>query len=214
MTLKLILTFVFIFILQSCGDGSWDASSSSSSSEKKVYAGGVKLIASNIDDPRDPSTMQQNTYQLGPERRLLTRIEGMSERSERAVVNGVERMYLVVSSDAFVDERAIYETAIEICPITANWMMLATWDRAHPFPTSRGEWQSRGGDFSRTDCVTADTSYEDPREDALYFDVSDWYIFYVRSRNRNYGLMVKSDREVTVYGDEDSLRAPHFVWRE
>lgn len=215
MTAKLLIIMLLAIILfQSCGDGSFESSSSGETSEKKVYAGGVKLIDSSIDDPRDPRTMQQSSYTLSSNRRLLTRLEGMSGRSERAVVNGDQRMYLVLSSEAFIEQRATFETAIEICPMTSNWMMLATWNRAHPFPTSRGEWENRGGDFSKSDCVTADTSYENPNNDALYFDISDWYIFYVRSRDRNYGLMIKSELEVVVYGDEDSLRAPHFIWRE
>ena len=217
MAIRFSILFTLLMILQGCGDGSLGTESSGdTTTEKKLFAGGVKLIASGISDPRDPSSMQQNTYTLNSNRRLLTRLEGMGDRSERAIVDGEVRMYIVISSEAFIENRGTFETALEVCPITSNWMMLATWDRAHPFPTSSGNWDSRGGDFSSTDCVTADTSYEIPegKESSMYFDVSDWYLFYVRSRNRNFGLMVKTDQELVIYGDEDSLRAPHFIWQE
>lgn len=215
MKYKLVHLILFALMLQSCGEGSLDPDSAGSTTfEQKFFASGVKLISKSIDSPRAESSMKQRTYKIGPTSRLLTRLEGMNDRSDRAVVNGEKRMYVAISSEEFITNRAPFETALELCPITSNWMMLATWDKAHPFPTSNGKWKKRGGDYASADCVSADTSYPEPEEDTLYYDISNWFIYYVQSRNRNYGLMLKSSLEVTIYGDEDSQRAPHFIWQE
>jgi hypothetical protein len=212
---KKVSLLLFMLLLQSCGGSMGlgdDGESDGSYHEQKYYANGVKLISKNIDDPRDPKSMQQKEYTIGPNSRLLTRLEGMSERSGRAVVDGEKRMYMAVSSEEFVANKGTYEGQLEICPITKNWMMLATWNKAHPFPTKGSKWSRAGGDLAQSDCVTADVSYPDQQEDTLYFDISDWYIYYVRSRGRNFGLMIKSSLDVKIYGDEDTIKAPRFIW--
>ena len=93
-------------------------------------------------------------------------------------------------------------------------MMLATWDKAHNLPTSSNKWQNKGGDFEAADCVKADSSKPETEVDMLYFDVSDWYLHYVQSKGKNYGLMLKTSIPVTIYGDENSKKGPHFIWKE
>ncbi len=200
-------------ILQSCGVSPYEDVDGDDYYEQKFFSNGVKLISPSIDDPRDERSMKQDSYKLNSKARLLARLEKISDRSGRAVVNDEKRMYFAISSDSFIDNQSQYETNIQICPLTTNWMMLATWNQAHPFPDSNGKWKKKGGDYAEEDCVTADLSYPDGREDSLYFDVSDWYVYYVQSHKKNYGLVIKVDGEVEIFGEEDTLRAPRFIWQ-
>ena len=200
--------------MQSCGGdmSSSDDASNDSLYKQKLYANGVKLISKNISDPRDKRTFQQANYTIGPSSRLLTRLEGMNDRAGRAVVDGDKRMYMAVSSDDFKVNKSNLAAQVSICPLTTNWMMLATWNKAHPFPTKGSKWKNAGGDIAQVDCVTADVSYPDQEDDTLYFDISDWYIFYVKSRSRNFGLMIKATTDVVIFGDENSMKGPRFIW--
>ena len=207
--MKLLALFTLSILLQSCGP---QLGTGSNAENEKYYANGVKLISSDIDDPRSPKTIEQGQYTINSSNRLLIRLESLQYRSSTSVITEEKRMYLVISSASFKDNRATYEDRLEVCPLTRNWMMLATWRRASPFPGKETVWNNAGGDFATQDCIKADSSYPEPNPESFYFDISDWYIYYVKSRNNNYGLILKSSFEVTIYGDTNSLYGPYFTW--
>lgn len=209
--MKILSLLFLILLLQGCGDGS---SGKDNTFEKKHFAKGVKLISSSIKDPNDKRTMKQNTYTLNSTSRLLIRLGGMKTHSSQAIVSNDKRMYLVIAASNFDTNWVDLQEKVEVCPITTNWMMLATWIKAHNLPTDSAKWNNKGGDFSNDFCVKHDSSYSNPERDTLYFDVSDWYDFYIKSHGSNYGLILKSSVEVTIFGDEDSKQAPHFIWQE
>lgn len=209
--MKILSLLSFILLLQGCGDGS---SGQVSTFKQKHFARGVKLISSSIKDPNNKRTMKQNNYTLDSTSRLLIRLGGMKALSNQALVSKDKRMYLVIAVSNFDTNWVDLQEKVEVCPITTNWMMLATWFKAHNLPTDSAKWKNKGGDFSKDFCVKHDSKYSDPDKDTLYFDVSDWYDFYIKSHSKNYGLILKSSVEVTIYGDENSKRAPHFIWQE
>jgi len=211
--MNVVLVFLMSSVLFSCGDMSLDEGSSDNLYEQRQYATGIKLISTNITNPRAENTMNQSLYTLSSTSRLLVRLEGIDKRTGNAVVDQEKRMFMAISSSDFEENKETYSSKIEVCPISKNWMMLATWNQAHPFPDSNGKWKKKGGDYAEEDCVTADLSYPDGREDSLYFDVSDWYVYYVQSHKKNYGLVIKVDGEVEIFGEEDTLRAPRFIWQ-
>jgi hypothetical protein len=211
--MKFLIIVLLTPFFYSCNGSMSGSSSSPSYHDQRFHANGVKLISKNIDDPRDQRTVEEAYYTLNNNNRLLTRLEGMNDRTNRAVVDGTNRMYLVLSSKDFIDNKTAYATTLEICPLTKNWMLMATWRNAHPFPTANSRWGQAGGDHADYDCMTADLSYADQAEDELYFDVSDWFIYYVQSRGKNYGLLIKTSEELTIYGDNNSRKGPHFTWK-
>ena len=214
---KLLLIIALQFLLQSCEISSSNGQSIQEERdlyEQKQYANYVKLISSSITNPRDEVTMQQNSYHLSESSRLLVRLKSMGSKAQDAIISGDNKMYLAISADDFGIDKTRYAQSIEVCPITKNWMILATWSYAHTLPTSGGRWNAPGSDYSQNDCVKADLDYAYAENDALYFDISNWYLFYVKSKNKNYGLVIKSSTPIEIYGDEDSLRNPRFMWKQ
>lgn len=181
--------------------------------EEKQYANSIKYISTGISDPRSEATFAQEEYLLNDNNRLLVRLSKMGNRTARAVVNDENKMFFAISSEAFVTDKASYADTIEVCPITKNWMMLATWSQAHSLPGASARWRSKGGDYSQRDCVKADISYVGGEVDALYFDMTNWFLYYVQSRSKNFGLIIKSSTDVVIYGDDDSIRNPRFIWQ-
>lgn len=211
--MNVVLVFLMSSVLFSCGDMSLDEGSSDNLFEQRQYATGIKLISTNITNPRAENTMNQSLYTLSSTSRLLVRLEGIDKRTGNAVVDQEKRMFMAISSSDFDENKETYSSKIEVCPISKNWMMLATWERAHPFPTASGRWSQRGGDILEGECIRSDLTYKDPLSNTIYFDVSDWFIYYVKSRGENFGLMVKSSTVINLYGDADLTRGPRFIWQ-
>jgi hypothetical protein len=182
--------------------------------EKQFFANELKLISSDINDPRDTSTFNQSEYTISSNRRLLVRLESMQSRTGNTVISRTKRMYMTVSSAALLSRSAELSASIRICPMKTNWMMLATWSRPHPFPTNSSRWSRSGGDFEEQECFSPDPSYPNAQADTLYFDISDWFVYQLQSRSINYGLIVTSTSEVTIYGDENLSKGPKFIWTE
>ena len=204
------LFLCFMVFLSSCGE----PLPSDPYVEKQFFANELKLISSDIPDPRDPRTFKQEIYNLSQESRVLVRLESMQTRTSNTVISRSKRMYFSVSSPELESRYSDLSAGIQVCPVRSNWMMLATWTRAHPFPTNSGRWSRAGGDFQQSDCFLSVSSYPTPEPDTLYFDVSDWYLYQLQSRSENFGLIIVSNTGATIYGDENIRKGPKFIWTE
>jgi hypothetical protein len=100
--------------------------------------------------------------------------------------------------------------SIKACPLKRNWMMAATWKRAHPF-SRQGRWSSEGGDYDPAECVAATAT----QGDFAAFDVTPWFVNYVRGRRQNYGLILIHDpgnSATEVSGDASGAYSPRIQW--
>ncbi|MCF8060220.1 MAG: hypothetical protein K9K67_13045 [Bacteriovoracaceae bacterium] len=173
---------------------------------------GVKLIKPSLTTANNSDSYQQQVYNLGPQGRLLLRLENLSELSGGVVIQDEKRMYFQVTPFANQDLTAI-RNGVNLCPLTRNWMMLATWFNAHPFPGGTGAWNSPGGDYLESECITAEIPSEELSEDKIYFDVSDWFVQYNQSRGQNYGWVITSIETLVIYGDSHLNFAPKLIWQ-
>ena len=66
-----------------------------------------------------------------------------------------------------------------------------------------------GGDLDEETCVS-------PREEGghAYFDMTAWFVDYVRGRGINYGLAMKSAADVRVLGETSGSSSPRLLWVE
>jgi hypothetical protein len=187
--------------------------------EPQTYSmDGVKYIAPSVADGAAPMTYNQPTYAISDSGRLLLRFESLSNKLDQISLADGRRVSLEIGLPAGSDASAAI-SSIEVCPILKNWMMLATWDRAHPMPG--GAWSRDGGDYDPEGCVrgalsaktgAAARSTNEPQ--VIQFDVTQWFVDYVKGRAQNYGLILLSGNggEVTVIGDADGTYSPRINW--
>jgi hypothetical protein len=171
---------------------------------------GVKLLSASITDPNDPRSMMQNQYPIASNSRLLIRLENLLEKvGEISLIDGDKvtvEITLLNAADA-----AAAKTSFQVCPVLKNWMMLATWNRAYPMG-SDGMWGQVGGDYDTDSCVSTPVVGTNGKD--LTFDVTEWFMNYVRGRQINYGLMLfsTSSTPIQIKGDTDGYSAPRISW--
>jgi hypothetical protein len=176
---------------------------------QRVYPlDGVKLLRLTVESPTDPSTMSQSEYQLDGDSRLLLRLESLSDHVEKIRTTDGYTVQLIVTPKVASDaEREQARSRLQLCALTRNWMMLATWKRGHPFDAS-GKWSSPGGDYDPTQCFSASLT----TEGLLSFAVTPWLVMEVRGRGRNFGFVLLASDSVTIAGDAAGPDAPRFEW--
>lgn len=174
---------------------------------RSLVLDGVKLIDADIGDGESPATYRQERYALSPTARLLLRLEGLDQHLEEIRTEASYRVELLVTPAPDTDLTRARE-ALRLCPMARNWMMLASWRRAHP--AARGRWSRDGGDFRETECVSATVDAAANR--ALVFDITSWLVSYPRGRGVNYGFALVASEPATVIGDLDGLDAPLMRW--
>jgi len=167
---------------------------------------GVKLIHPSILDGGAANTMQQDTYSIGGQSRLLLRFEDFLAKIGNVSINSKVYANLTLASVADV---VLAKTNFMLCPITGTWMMAATWYKAYPMGNS-GTWKTPGGDFDQSGCVTAGTV----TDATLQFDVTSWVVNYVVGRNMNYGLILysTSSNPIVIEGDTSGAFSPRITW--
>ncbi|NDF15675.1 hypothetical protein EB061_10190, partial [bacterium] len=169
---------------------------------------GVKLISPQIQRGDDPSTFGQNHYTLSPTQRLLLRFESLSSKVAAIQVSGGKKVeFEVTPTDPAQLESA--KASLSLCPLTQNWMMLATWENAHPFGNN-GQWSTAGGDYEPLGCVRAART----EGDSLFFDITRWVIDYPRGRNENFGQLLLSDSNQQIFGEKSGSHSPRIHWLE
>jgi hypothetical protein len=223
-----LIMVVMLFVLMSCTVVDEDGDEVLSIGEPEVKeadsihgVNGVKYISPSVNDPRDSSTLNQLTYKLpyNDSGRLLMRLENLQGFTDGIIVDESHRVYLTIG----IQNNSILEadTSLRICPLHKNWMMLATWDYAHPFP-GNGRWDRPGGDIVESNCISGRQLYlQDGSEfyqnnsfkDLVFFDVTDWYIRYSGNKE-NFGFALLNDaHEITIRGDADGSNGPRLRWK-
>lgn len=169
---------------------------------------GVKLIRPDITEGDDARTMLQSQYFISNSSRLLLRFEEFLSKVDTISLGSGHKVNVFITVDGSTDVNQA-KTDLVLCPILKNWMMHATWNRAHPFSAS-GAWNSPGGDYSSSECITATTN----AGDTLQFDITSWVINYAIGRNQNYGLLLIPNSASTfgILGDSDGAKSPRIEW--
>lgn len=172
---------------------------------------GVKLLAPEIKRGDDPASFGQERYALGPSRRLLLRFESLSDKVSEVVLTDGKGVEVDVGF-ATEAEASAARAHLRLCPITRNWMMLATWESAHPF-SPEGRWNAAGGDVDETGCATPSALAEGQAQGrTLTFEMSAWFVDYPQGRGQNYGLALLSDADLGVLGELSGSYSPRIRW--
>lgn len=190
--------------------------------EEKIRAiDTVKLIQENSEDGDDAAASLEEYYSLGIDARLLMRLDGMAALAENMIIDEAHRVLIQVAVPDEPQSDALGDTDLELCPLTKDWMMLATWYEPHPFGES---WEMPGGDFIASNCVSVITEEEMAQSGAVelspgeavrfYFDISDWVTYSILPLEQNYGWVLKTDGDITVYGDSSNSYSPRVMWDE
>jgi hypothetical protein len=180
----------------------------------------VKLISEDVRRGEDPLTLKAATYPVSRRSRLLLRLSSLKPSSYQIL----DQQVLLLKIEMKTAEIAAQaRTAVKLCPVTKNWMMLATWSKAHPY--KGGAWGQTGGDFENSAClepmpanhasITADAEADFCKGDSkLCFDLKPWFEAYVRERQTDFGLILINDSSaaIQVLGDA-TLQGPSLFWR-
>lgn len=232
--IKLLLYFGLLNGIIACsGEGIPDPENKDWTKPVTKGIDAVKLISPGLKR-NSGTTMQQKTYPISSSHRLLLRmstLDGNNMLLEQPVIIKVELKNL--------EQKNLAKEQLLLCPILRNWMMRATWSKAHPY--KGGEWSA--GDLAEDECILSkeivdidppkkkdpkdeDRDGEDDsetseqalcsKEEALCFDVRDWISTYVKERNMNYGmaLISKGQQIITIMGDTSYSQGPEIFWRE
>jgi len=180
----------------------------------------LKLISPEITLANDPSASLRYDYKISQTSRVLLRLGALKGLSGEILDE--QPILLRIAPDP----GAPIETAKEnlrLCPLSKNWMMYATWTRAHPY--NEGLWKSSGGDFEAFEClqpIAADSTLLTHEEEKAFCDPSSFLCFdigkYTRSnvkaRNINYGWILTSNKDaLVIYGDL-TTRGPEVFYRK
>lgn len=168
----------------------------------------VKLIRPDITEGEDARTMRQDQYTVSAFSRLLLRFEEFLSKVDNISLGSGRRVYVYLSVQGSSDVNQA-QTDLVLCPVVTNWMMLATWYKAHPMG-STGSWKVEGGDFATSGCIAASGH----TDDTLQYDVTSWVTNYAIGRNQNYGLLLRSitSNSFGIYGDNDGAKSPRIEW--
>lgn len=181
----------------------------------------VKWISSAVSDARDTISLQSASYRIFNEGRLLVRLSALKNSAPNIIQQQpiLFRVQLAEGSD-----EALARSELKICSLEKNWMMLATWTKAHPYKA--GAWKNLGGDFLPENCIlplpsnhasiaTAGEAAFCGKEGTLCYDLQDWVQSYVRERGIDNGfiLIYDSPTGLRIHGDATTA-GPTVFWRK
>jgi len=171
---------------------------------------GVKLVSTSITDAQDPRTMTQETYAISSTSRLLIRLEDFLQKMDSVSLANNAPVSVILTLDQ-ASGAALAQANFQVCPLLKNWMMLATWRRAYPMG-SDGNWSQAGGDYEPSACI----SVKSVTGTDVTFDVTPWFVNYIKGRSLNYGLVLISNTatSITIKGDQDAYHAPRMEWNQ
>jgi hypothetical protein len=179
--------------------------------EEQAYSiDGIRLITRGDSNAYGQQRSAQS-YTLDPDRRLLLRLETFSDWKSVSVTED-KRVWLQVVLDDKNKDTDISD--LKLCPLRKDWMMLATWYRAHPFSDS-GIWENEGGDFDPESCTlrTIPEKNETPTlKTVVRFDITQWYKDYARGRGTNYGFVLVAERAVEIYSETSGSYSPRLFF--
>lgn len=172
---------------------------------------GIKLISPSIHLGDDTTAFRQSVYEVGPERRLLMRFEKLADHVENIDTREGKKVMLEMSVQD-VTQVPLAERSLRVCPISRNWMMLATWNRAHLF--TNGTWTNAGGDYDSDGCVGISIVRDaETPEKVVHFDVTNWYLNFPKGKSENFGLILIAFDSIKITGDTSGGFSPrlHFA---
>jgi hypothetical protein len=183
-----------------------DFGSGTATSTHEFSFDGVKLISRSVARGDDTSTYGQSTYTLDGDRRLLLRFESLGEHVSNADVRSGRAKVWVRVSLSSGDPKSL-----RLYGLTRSWMMLATWNFAHPFGPA-GRWTNAGGDLDAANVMTP-TEVRGPHDEGgvVQFDATRWFIDYPQGRSVNYGFALISDGTVAIEGEAAGSLSPRLV---
>ncbi len=151
---KLIISFIAILGLTACGVRTTSTPEQTIRTFEFSTFGSLKLISPDIQDPKDKSSFEQSSFLVSEElpTRLLLKSENLKERTTDITIDEHFTMALEMHIDT-ADLTAEQVQGIKACPLKSNWLLLATWEKAHPFG-DKGNWTQSGGDFNQEDCIS------------------------------------------------------------
>lgn len=181
----------------------------------------VKLISPSIIKGEDPRSLKAAIYEISTTSRLLIRLSSLKPNSYNIVDQQPLLLKLEVRNSAIaIRSRPL----LKLCPLNKNWMMLATWSKAHPY--KGGQWQNAGADFEPEACLeplpqnhasiaASEEAEYCQGENKICFDLKPWFMAYVRERQTDLGLVLiaATDDPVAVMGDA-TLQGPSLFWRK
>lgn len=180
----------------------------------------VKMINAAIKKPDDSLTIRAAYYSLSSSSRLLLRLSSLKGQMWK-ILDQQAMLLKLETKTAEISTRA--RPLLKICPLIKNWMMLATWTKAHPYRD--GAWAQSGGDFEPEACLEAlpanhasiasdDEANFCQGATRLCFDLKPWFQSYVRERQVDFGLIViaETDEPILILGDA-TLQGPSLLWR-
>jgi hypothetical protein len=202
---RLVSLTVLAFIVSACGQLTGGTNSPYSVA---TPFDGVKLVSSSITNAEDPLSMTQATYPISSTSRLLIRLEDFLAKVDEVSLASGNNVSTIITVENVADAAAAH-AHFQVCPISKNWMMLATWRRAYPMG-SDGTWNQAGGDYDASACIAV-TSVSGSD---INFTVTPWFVNYVRGRSLNYGLVMISDSAtaIVIKGDNDAYSSPRIEW--
>lgn len=187
----------------------------------RTAADEVKFISMNITEVQNTESIQATSYAIAKEARLLMRLSALKPNSDNILQEQPILLRIQLRDPAIeTDARA----KLKICPLDKNWMMFATWKRAHPY--SNGIWKKGGGDFRQENCFEAlPSNHESISKDGeavfcggsgtLCFDLQKWVMSHVRERKIDNGFILINDSDAPILIEGDGgYSGPSLFWRK
>lgn len=180
----------------------------------------MKWITPEITETQEPQTIEAENYSIDSDHRLLFRLKKLKKESS-AILQEHPVLIRLFTHNSNMNSARIN---LLLCPMTTQWMMLATWQFAHPF--RHGEWRSKGGDFDYSSCLNA-LDEKSPKivndtekkfcegSNILCFDIRSIIEKYQKSRGIDFGFILINEGEdpIIIRGD-GSYQPPEIFWRK
>lgn len=216
MKLQAIAIILSLITLIGCGelkdgDSNFESKNNDmtfSSKYTSLYA--IKRIDSSINQGHAEHTFSQSSYPISSSSRLLLRLESFLSIVPEAVIDDEHKVFFQVTPVS--KHPSEFWGQVKICPLTKQWMMLATWNKAHPFPGGSGDWAYSGGDFDSYNCISAQHPSGVETHEHIYFDISSWVTNYKQGGGSNHGWILISNIPATIYGDQSKINPPKISW--
>lgn len=197
------LGVLFTIILTSCGKN-WG-----SAVPTQYSLDGVKRITQGTAGD-EKSTWGQERYTVSTTSRLLLRFETLAKHVPDIDTSGGKKVTVLLSLKNASDLTSAIAN-LKLCPVTRAWMMLASWDLAHPFLGGEA-WSSKGGDYETAGCVLPTQLASSTA--TLEYDMTQWYIDYPKGRGYNYGLLTVTTQIFEIEGDQSGSYSPRIAFEE
>lgn len=168
---------------------------------------GVKRITPGLGSD-NPTTWGQNSYPVNTDSHVLLRFEKLSEHTSKIDTTDKVEFQITIAE---TEHMASALQQLKLCPVTKSWMMLATWELAHPILGGEA-WSTPGGDYDNSGCVLGTQSANSSK--SIVFDMTQWFIDYPKGRGTNYGIIAVSSQLINIVGEQSGSFSPRISFHE